>query len=1146
MWKIKGALRYFLSILATTFVQLGVFIYAQKILAGSFSNVDTGQIWQTFMLQVFFVAPYILMVFFAGIFTNRFSKNKVLAWSSLVMTMFVVAQSVLVTVGFPRIAFWLSIGLGCGFAVHSAAKYGILKEMFGVRNLSYANAFLQIFGLSGMIVASWFIIVGVNLISLDSMVSYDAVHYIISKSVVIPWVLTAVSVLGTIASFLLPKVKYENPNVNVAKVKKHLSLGWRVPSLRGSIVALAMFWALAQVFVLMFQDVSGSSAMDVMQEYLMFALCGLVVGAIVAAHKSKDFIETGFIPMGMIGVSLCMICMPFAAAPASIIVLYSLTGFFGGMFLVPVNALLQYNTRPNNSGSVLAFANMIQALVLIGFLFIYSSILNYTSVPSKYYFLGIAAISIAVFFWSISNLPQALIRSMLKLVFSRYKIRVLGVQNIPNEGPVLLLGNHHSFIDWAMIQMASPRALCIASNKDHFDRWYLRVILKRLGMIRIDKQHPELAMSRINAALKAGKAVVMFPTGEVSKSPHVEPFIIDYSKAIEGVEAEIVPFYIQGLWGSNFSYSGSNMYGASGDRGVTVAFGEPLPLNTPPNVVRDVVRKISIDAWDYAVSFCKPIPYAWIKTCKKYVKNGPAIYNPDGGHFSGYKLMGATFAFSALLKKKIPGKEQNVGIMLPPSPAGVIVNLALWVLGKTNVNLNYTSSPEIVELCAKRADIRSVITSRLFMQKLKARGSDYASIGNDGSIKMYYAEDFMKEIPKAKIVWKLLLSIVMPTWLLRFVYCKRIKLSDIATIVFSSGSEGVPKGVLLSHRNLMGNIQQLACIFNISRNDVMLSELPLFHSFGLTVTTLLNLTEGSPMVAVADPTDVKTMARVCAEFHVTAFIGTPTFLRAFTISRYVHPMVFKDLRIIIAGAEALRNELKTSFRLKFGKEIWEGYGCTETAPVASVNTENTLLNDYMTMMVNNKPGTVGMALPGTQFLVVDPETNEPLPVGEAGMILIGGCQVMVGYLKDDARTKDVIVEKFGKRYYRTGDKGFLDDDGFLTIVDRYSRFAKLGGEMVSLGAVEKKIQDTGLLEGCDYIVTSIPDAAKGEKIVLLYQGEKTPLDLLSELRSCGIPPIMVPSVAFMVEVMPKLGSGKADFVAAKKMARELVDGKVSS
>ena len=1139
MWKVKGSVRYFLSILATVFVQMGVFIYAQKILSGSFTSASTGQTWQTFMLQIFFIAPYVLMIWPAGFFSNRFSKNKVLAWSSLFMTLFVIAQAVLVTCNCPRVAFWLSIGLSSGFAVHSAAKYAIIREMFGVHHLSYANAFLQIFSLIGIIASAWLAIVGVNLIDLNALIRYEAVGFIIEKSVVIPWILTGVSVLGTVASFLIPKVRYEDKKVKFSVARRRLSFGWRHRTLRAAIIALSMFWAMAQVFALVFQDVSGSQTVNTMQNYLAFAVAGLVVGSILSAYNSRDFIETGFVPLGMVGASICMFLIPFMVHPVALSILYAAIGIFGGMFLVPVNALLQYNTRPNNSGWVIALANMIQALVLVAFLFLYSTLVRYTSIRPQFYFLGLAVVSIGVFYWSILNLPQALVRSILRLAFSRYKIRVLNVGNIPNDGPVLLVGNHHSFIDWAMVQMASPRPLCIASNKDHFEKWYLRAMLKRLGMIRIDNRHPEDAMEKIRERLLAGHAVVIFPTGEVSRSPHVEPFSIDYSKAVEGTDAVVVPFYTQGLWGSNYSYSSSNMFGASADRAVTVAFGEPIPANTPANEVRTIIRKISIDAWNYAVSFVKPVGDSWIRTYKKYVKNGPAIYNPDGGHFSGYKLMGAVVAFSRHLKKILGPDEKHVGIMLPPSPAGVIVNLALWLLGKTNVNLNYTSSVDNVKFCASRADVKSVITSRQFVEKLKLRGNDYSKIAGE-NLRLFYAEDFMKEIPKAKIAFYLVFCVIAPSWLIKLCFRKRVKLDDIAAIMFSSGSEGTPKGVMLSHRNLMGNIQQLACIFNVTRNDVMLSELPLFHSFGLTVTTLLNLTEGCPIVTVADPTDVKTMARVCAEFRVTAFVATPTFLRAFTISRYVHPMALKYVRLIIAGAEALRPELATAFRLKFGKEIFEGYGCTETAPVASINTENNLHSDYMTMQVNNQPGTVGMALPGSQFLIVDPDTNEPLPTGEAGMILIGGCQVMVGYLKDEERTKSVITMVNGKRYYRTGDKGFLDEDGFLTIVDRYSRFAKLGGEMVSLGAVEKKIQDTPVLEGCDYVVTTVPDSAKGEKIVLLYQGDKNPKDVLAELRASGFPPIMLPSAAFAVEKVPKLGTGKADFTTAKKVALQLV------
>jgi acyl-[acyl-carrier-protein]-phospholipid O-acyltransferase/long-chain-fatty-acid--[acyl-carrier-protein] ligase len=256
---------------------------------------------------------------------------------------------------------------------------------------------------------------------------------------------------------------------------------------------------------------------------------------------------------------------------------------------------------------------------------------------------------------------------------------------------------------------------------------------------------------------------------------------------VEGTDAVLLPFYIQGLWGSNYSYSGSDMYGASSDRSVTVAFGEAIPATTPPNEVRAIVRKISIEAWQYAVKFVRPIAASWIKTCKKYVKNGPAIYNTDGGHFSGYKLMGAVMAFRGLLKKKLGRQEQNIGIMLPPSPAGVIVNLVLWVMGKTNVNLNYTSSVDNVKYCCEKADVTTVISSRQFVEKLNGRGNDYSQVASD-KVRILYAEDLMKEIPKVKIAVLLVLCMIMPAWLIRFVFCKRTHIDDTDVIVFSSGS----------------------------------------------------------------------------------------------------------------------------------------------------------------------------------------------------------------------------------------------------------------------------------------------------------------------------------------------------------------------
>lgn len=1134
MWKIKGTVRYFISIFAITFVQIGVFIYTQKVIAGTAN--DQVFLWESLILQGLFLLPYIFMIVPASYFSNKFSKQKVLAFSSLFMTLAMIAMAVCTTVGFPKTAYWLTLALAAGFAIHSPAKYGILKEMFGTARLSYANAFLQLVSIAALIAASWAMTFGVNWAT-RTFSDLPSLTDFLSKSIAFPWILTGFSVLATVMSFVIPKIGHEDPFLKMRSAKRTITSTWSNKNVRATIIGLSMFWAMAQVFVLVFQDSSGVGSLSVLKNSLVHTFIGLTIGSFIAAKVSENFIETGLIPLGVLGTSFSILLIPFTVNPIVLAILFGLVGLFGGLLLVPLNALLQFNTRPNTSGRIIAVSNMVQAIVLALFLLVHALLLYYTKMTPHHLFMGLGLIFLVGFTWSIYNMPQALLRSLLKLVFSRYKMHVLGVENIPNDGPVLLVGNHHSFIDWAILQMASPRPLRIASNKDHFEKWYLRAILKRLGMIRISSRDPSPALKQINEALLNGEAVVIFPTGEVSKAPHIVPFTLDFSDAVKDTNAIIVPFYIQGMWGSRYSYSGSDMYDVTTPRAVTMAFGKPIPADTPANEIRTIVRNVSIDAWAYGISFRKPIAASWLRTCKKVVRSGPSIYNPDGGHLSGYKLLCAVLAFSRQLKK-IVGKEQNVGIMLPPSPAGIIVNMALWMLGKTNVNLNYTSAPDIVANCVRQADIKTVITSSLFIEKLKNRGNDYSTMGG-AECNVVFAENIQSQISKGSLLYYLVLGFILPTFVIEFFFMKRVQLNDIATIMFSSGSEGTPKGVMLSHSNLIGNIQQTSCILNVCRGDVMLCELPLFHSFGLTVTTLLNLIEGCPVVTIADPTDIKTMARACAEFRVTAFVGTPTFLRAFVVNRLVHPMVFKYLRIIIAGAESLRPELQEAFRMKFGKDIFEGYGCTETTPVASVNTENMLLNDFLTMQINNKPGSVGMALPGTRFRIVDPDTNEELPVGEAGMILIGGCQVMVGYLKDPEKTAQSLIELDGKRWYRTGDKGYLDEDGFLTIVDRYSRFAKIGGEMVSLGAVEMRIQDTQVLKGFDYAVTSIKDAVKGERLVLLFEGEKDPATILQELRQSGIPPLMIPSQAFVVEHLPKLGTGKMNLKLVKEIAISL-------
>jgi acyl-[acyl-carrier-protein]-phospholipid O-acyltransferase/long-chain-fatty-acid--[acyl-carrier-protein] ligase len=393
-------------------------------------------------------------------------------------------------------------------------------------------------------------------------------------------------------------------------------------------------------------------------------------------------------------------------------------------------------------------------------------------------------------------------------------------------------------------------------------------------------------------------------------------------------------------------------------------------------------------------------------------------------------------------------------------------------------------------------------------------------------------EDIKEEISTLSRIGTLLKAIFLPASMLQKSYFKNVSMNDTAAILFSSGSEGSPKGVELSHSNIAANAKQAAIELGAVESDVIMSTLPTFHAFGFAITTLMPLSQGIPIVCHADPKDVTTIASGIQKYSGTILVGTPTFLRMYTINKKVKSESMQSLRLVVAGAEKLRSEVKDGFESKFNIPVYEGYGTTETSPGASVN-----LPDINTPhKLRNRPGTVGKAFSGTEFRIVDPDSLEPIPTGEDGLILIGGPQIMKGYLKMPEKTAEVIELIDGFRWYRTGDKGHLDEDGFLTIVDRYSRFAKIGGEMISLTTVEEEILDALNTNDLEIAATCLPDQRKGEKIVLLATNNLDESHFKKLLLDAKVNPLFHPAQVILVDEIPKLGSGKTDFGETKKIA----------
>lgn len=492
---------------------------------------------------------------------------------------------------------------------------------------------------------------------------------------------------------------------------------------------------------------------------------------------------------------------------------------------------------------------------------------------------------------------------------------------------------------------------------------------------------------------------------------------------------------------------------------------------------------------------------------------------------------GETFTRAVVLGRVLRrrlGPETYVGVLLPPTVAGAVANLALSLIGKVPVNLNYTASQGLVDSSIDQCGIQHVLLSRKVVDKF--------GITPKGSL--IFLEDVPGGITGADKIAGASIARFVPVGALGMFLggLRNDHLDATATVIFTSGSTGDPKGVVLSHRNVLSNVQQVSQQIRLLPDEVVLGILPFFHSFGFTVTIWTVLALGKKVVYHFNPLDARIIGDLCETHGVTMLVGTPTFMR--TYLKKCAPGQFKTLVHLLLGAEKLKPELSEEIRKGLGIEPLEGYGCTELSPVAAVNVVHDLtLADGRTVK-GNRLGTVGTALPGTSIKTVDPETGADLPAGATGLILVKGPQVMVGYLNRPEATAKVVRDG----WYDTGDLGYLDEDGFLRITDRLSRFSKIGGEMVPHTGVEAAIQElVGTSEPC-VAVTALPDAKRGERLFVLYTPEMPipPAEVQKRLLSTALPRLWVPSPDdfLAVDAIPILGTGKVDLRRLKEIAQE--------
>ena len=1140
MLKINGFLPYIFVVFLNAFTDLGHKIIIQNTVFKVYDGSE--QIILTAIVNGLMLLPFILLFSPSGFISDKFPKHNVMKIAAIAAVVITSLITICYYLGLFWIAFGLTLALAIQSAIYSPAKYGYIKELVGNDNIAPANGVVQSTTIVAILLGIFFYSIGFEFL-LSEVLVYDS-STILNQIAPLGWILIIGSLIELKLAYSLPnksfvlsknkfslkqylKGKYLRKNIKLISTNKIIWL---------SIIGLSLFWALSQVVLATYpaymKEYMDVNSVIIVQGLMALSAIGIVIGSIIASKISKHYIEIGMIPVGAFGVFLTILSIPIIESLYISGFNFFMFGFFGGLLLVPLNYLIQFNSSQKRLGLVLAGNNFIQNITMVSFLIatVFITLLNINTI-GIFYILSFIAFIGAIY--TVLKLPQSLIKFFITRILAvKYSLNVQGLDNIPSTKGVLLLGNHISWLDWAFVQIAMPRAIRFVMERSIYDNKLFNPFLKFFGVIPISSKGGRKSLQAVTDLLNKGEVVCIFPEGTISRTGHLSEFKKGFELAAKDANAKIIPFYIGGMWGTRFSRSNINfaeLKQTKFTKDVIVSFGRTLNINSIASDVKQSVFELSVDSWNKYITSFQNIDRVYIDTIKQKGKN-IALVDSSGEEYSYYKMFTLNILFKKFLEQN---KEQNIGLLLPTTSIGAIINMSCILSSKTVVNINYTASKESMQSAIIQADIKTIYTSKKFISKLKSKGIDIEDTFVSG-VELVYLEDLKPKILKFDFIKTYLFVRLAPKFLVQRVYKTTNNLDTRAAILFSSGSEGSPKGVMLSHKNLLANIKQISEMLNITDDEVFLGSLPIFHAFGLTVTTFLPIVEGIKVVCHPDPTDAVGIGKAVAKNNVTFMCATSTFLRLYLKNKKLTTLMFDSLNMVFAGAEKLNPLVSAEFKQKFGVDIFEGYGATECAPVISANIPDALDTSYWLTQIGTKVGTIGMPLPGCAVKIIDPLTIEELKPNEDGLIIVSGPNIMDGYLNNEEKTKEVLLEINGKSWYKTGDKGHIDEDGFITIVDRYSRFAKLAGEMVSLTAVENKIYESlSSHEDIKLVCVNISDEKKGEKIILLIDKEIE--NLKSKLIEFGMNPLWLPSVIKVVDQIPILGTGKIDFKGSKDL-----------
>jgi len=702
-------------------------------------------------------------------------------------------------------------------------------------------------------------------------------------------------------------------------------------------------------------------------------------------------------------------------------------------------------------------------------------------------------------------------------------VEVKGLEHFHQSSQrTMIVANHTSFLDAALLYCFLPDEVSFAIHTRIMNRWFMSPFRSRLKLFVMDPTNP-FSLKSLIKYLKQDNRVVIFPEGRITTTGALMKIYNGPGLVADRSDADVLPVRIDGAQYTPFS----RLRGIVRLRWfpkITITLLPPRKLKAPDEIrgrerrkyagqlLTDIMNEVIFSTSNYKRTLFQALLDAKNIHGRKHIIAEDIERKP----ISYQRLIHHSILLGDLLEEKTkPG--EYVGILLPNMINTLVTFFALHLHGRVPAMLNFSAGAKSMLDACNTANIGIVYTSKRFVSYAKL---DAVIEKLQTQVQVYYLEDIVAELPISKKIWSVVIS-KFP----KAAYMKRLTNRDPsspAVVLFTSGSEGTPKGVVLSHSNLLANGIQMSTRVDFNAQDKILNSLPLFHSFGLTAGTLIPLLSGMKVFLYPSPLHYRIIPEVAYDIGATIMFGTNTFLANY--GKFAHPYDFYSLRYVFAGAEKLQDSTRQMWGDKFGVRVFEGYGATETSPALSTNTA-----------MDNRKGTVGRLLPGIEYSLEAVEG-----VSEGGRLSVKGPNVMLGYLLNENVNDGFnhIVSPYtelGQGWYDTGDIVNIDNDGFVTILGRVKRFAKIAGEMISLAAVEDFLSKTW--PSRNHAVTAIPDSRKGEQLVLVTEEpEITRKILLEHSKGLGLSDLSIPRKIQYIKKLPLLGTGKPDFTAINKIA----------